>query len=400
MSEHVREEPWERREVAFFRFCPYALLALPTLVTFLQPAPSELHRSITIGIAVLTALWMYVLDTRSPNWHHEDHHLSKVYFFGLMVLQTVLILRASWFGVFGLTAYLRAFNCLSGGWPFVGVGINAMLLAVSQVGGLEGVQAAGWPSFLVLYVVNLGLAEAFSYFGWRTIGRDRERKQTLADLAAALEENKGLHAQLLAQAREAGVLDERQRMAREIHDTLAQGLTGIITQLEAAAQNPAEWQRYASTAEGLARESLSEARRSVHAVRPEALENARLPEAIADVVRRWSEINSVPAAVITTGTPHPLHPDVEVTLLRTAQEALANVARHANASRVGLTLSYMEDQISLDVRDDGAGFAEANGSGFGLTAMRQRVEGLDGRLEIESEPGRGTAISAAIPTGA
>ena len=138
----------------------------------------------------------------------------------------------------------------------------------------------------------------------------------------------------------------------------------------------------------------------MHAVRPEALENARLPEAIADVVRRWSEINEVPVEVTTTGTPRPLHPDVEVTLLRTAQEALANVAKHAGASRVGLTLSYMEALVTLDVRDDGTGLARANGSGFGLIAMRQRVLGLDGRLEIESEPGMGTAISATIPTGA
>jgi signal transduction histidine kinase len=400
MSEHIREEPWERREITFFRFTPYALLALPTLVTLLQPAPSSLHRLITIGIAALAVVWMYALDTRNPNWHHEDIRLPVVYFIGLLVLSAILILRAPWFGVFGLTVYVRAFNCLTGPWPFVGVTINALLLAVSQVGGLEGVRAAGWPSFLVLYAVNVGLALAFSYFGWRTVERDRQRKQTLAELGAALAENEGLHAQLLAQAREAGMLDERQRMAREIHDTLAQGLTGIITQLEAAAQNPAEWQRYAITAETLARESLSEARRSVHAIRPEALENARLPEAIADVVRKWSDINGVPVEMTTTGTPRPTHPDVEVTLLRTAQEALANVAKHARASRVGLTLSYMEDLVTLDVRDDGTGLARANGSGFGLTAMRQRVEGLDGQLAIESEPGFGTAISATIPTGA
>jgi signal transduction histidine kinase len=117
------------------------------------------------------------------------------------------------------------------------------------------------------------------------------------------------------------------------------------------------------------------------------------------VVRRWSEINGVAAEVTTTGTARPMHPDVEVTLLRTAQEALANVAKHAGASRVGLTLSYMEDLVTLDVRDDGMGFKRANGSGFGLTAMRQRVEGIDGRLEIESEPGGGTAVSATTPTG-
>jgi signal transduction histidine kinase len=99
-----------------------------------------------------------------------------------------------------------------------------------------------------------------------------------------------------------------------------------------------------------------------------------------------------------------MHTDVEVALLRTAQEALANVAKHAKAGRVGLTLSYMEDLVTLDVRDDGIGFEpnvkRANGSvngGFGLAGMRQRVRRLSGRLDIESEPGGGTAISATVP---
>ncbi len=104
----------------------------------------------------------------------------------------------------------------------------------------------------------------------------------------------------------------------------------------------------------------------------------------------------------TTGDVQPLHAEVEVALLRTAQEALANVAKHANASRVGLTLSYMGDVVTLDVRDDGVGFkvpagSDVRGTGFGLSAMRQRVNRVAGTLAIESEPGAGTAISARVP---
>ena len=205
-------------------------------------------------------------------------------------------------------------------------------------------------------------------------------------------------------------------MAREIHDTLAQGLTGIITQLEAAQQtgNDAERERRIGNAKRLARDSLAEARRSVQALRPQALENSRLPDALAGEVARWSATSGVAAEVETTGDARALHPEVEVTLLRVAQEALANVAKHADASRAGVTLSYMEDVVSLDVRDDGAGFnpsapshesrangSSANGSpagsGFGLIAMRQRVDRLAGQLEIESEPGAGTAVSASLP---
>lgn len=206
-------------------------------------------------------------------------------------------------------------------------------------------------------------------------------------------------------------------MAREIHDTLAQGLAGILTQLQAAEQTmsePATLRRHVTNAMNLARESLTEARRTVHAVEPSVLAEARLPDAISDVTKRWSEVNRIDAVLTTTGDPRPMHADVEVTLLRTAQEALANVAKHAQASRVGLTLSYMEDLVTLDVRDDGVGFdvtarqVRTNGSdvkrtngvvhgGFGLAGMRQRVQRLAGRLDIESEPGGGTAISASVP---
>ena len=124
---------------------------------------------------------------------------------------------------------------------------------------------------------------------------------------------------------------------------------------------------------------------------------------------RWSATSGVPGEVETTGDARVLHPEVEVTLLRVAQEALANVAKHAGASRAGVTLSYMEDVVSLDVRDDGAGFVppaapttgartgSPAGGGFGLIAMRQRVSRLAGQLEIESEPGSGTAVSASLP---
>jgi signal transduction histidine kinase len=138
----------------------------------------------------------------------------------------------------------------------------------------------------------------------------------------------------------------------------------------------------------------------VRALRPEALEDARLPEALRDVGRRWSELHGVEVGLTVTGRARVLRPEIEVALLRTAQEALANVAKHAHATRVGMTLSYMEDLVTLDVRDDGVGFTGTAGStngGYGLTAMRQRIEGVAGTLEIESDERAGTAISACVP---
>jgi signal transduction histidine kinase len=195
-------------------------------------------------------------------------------------------------------------------------------------------------------------------------------------------------------------------MAREIHDTLAQGLTGIVTQLQAAERaadrtpaDPAGWRRHVGAATRLARESLTEARRSVEALRPEPLECGRLSEALAGVAERWSVLNGIPVQVTTTGTARPIEPEAEFALLRAAQEALANVAKHARATRVGLTISYMENEVAVDVRDDGVGFdAALPDRGFGLVAMRQRIAALSGTLQVESEPGGGTAISACVPT--
>ena len=136
---------------------------------------------------------------------------------------------------------------------------------------------------------------------------------------------------------------------------------------------------------------------------PAALEAGTLPDALADVTREWSELNGIPADVTVTGNVIALHPEIEVALLRIAQEALANVARHAGATRAGLTLSFIGDVVTLDVRDDGVGFsvpeADAGESpaGYGLSGMRQRVARVAGSLAIESEPGGGTALSARVP---
>ncbi len=366
-------DAWERREGAVFRAIPYFMLVASTVfaIAFMSEdwAP-------TVALAGVAAVWLAITQRHGPRTLHAA---------GLYVLIPVLIVHNPLFGFFGFSGYLIA-DTLPGRWIYAAVVWTAFWVGSSQVGGLplpDDVPVLAW---VAVVAVNIVVASLLMKYGTAVEARNRQLK-------AALAENQAL-------AREAGIQEERRRMAGEIHDTLAQGLTGIVAQLEAldhAHSRGGDWRRHLDTAAQLARESLSEARRSVRAVGPEALEDARLPEAIADVARRWSQINGVEAEVVTTGTARPMHPDVEVTLLRTAQEALANVGRHAHASRVGLTLSYMEDVVTLDVRDDGVGFTPNGSAGFGLTAMRQRVQRLEGRLEVESEPGAGTAISASLP---
>jgi signal transduction histidine kinase len=295
----------------------------------------------------------------------------------------------------------------------------ALLGAISQTEDSRAPLAIHLTMFGAAFAIDLLLVWGLVWLLWereQQLTRHRESVAELSEvnrrLEATITENEGLHQQLLAQAREAGILDERRRMAQEIHDTLAQGLTGIVTQLQAterAADDPVRWRRHLTAATRLAREGLTEARRSVHALRPGPLETARLSEALASVADRWSTLNGIPVQVTTTGTVRPVQPEAEFALLRAAQEALANVARHARATRVGLTVSYLENEVALDVRDDGVGFdatqldpaqpgRDGFSLGFGLVAMRQRIEGVAGTLQVESEPGGGTAISACVPT--
>ncbi len=282
----------------------------------------------------------------------------------------MLIARSPWFTYFCWIGFVHAVQYLTGAWRYAGVAGTAVLLAVGQTGGFHTLSAPLAAVIVAIGLLNATLVISFFHLGQRAEDESTQRQKMVVELAEAnrrleetMAENTGLHAQLLSQAREAGVLEERQRMAREIHDTLAQGMTGIITQLEAVRQSGpgAARERRIDIAAQLARDSLSEARRSVQALRPEALAtNPRLPDALGEVAGQWSAVNGVAAVVTTTGDPVGLHAEIEVTLLRVRQEALANVAKDAAASRVGITLSYMADVVTLDVRDDGAGFRLAD----------------------------------------
>ena len=414
-------ESLEQRYETLSRFIPYLLLAVPLVPYALSQSPTAGAFGITVAVVVAAGAWvtwMVIPHPDKPRRPWQGH----VYFAGLLVFIAVLTFRSPWFAFFTWIGFLHPGQYLVGAWRWVGCACVAIFFAMAQSGGFHRPTVALVAIWVLLACVDVFLIGVFTLLGVKVGEQNEARKHMIAELAEAnhrleemIAENTGLQAQLLTQAREAGAGDERQRMAREMHDTIAQGLTGIVTQLEAVQQtsNDAERERRIDNAKRLARDSLAEARRSVQALRPQALENSRLPEALADEVARWSATSGVTGDVETTGQERALHPEVEVTLLRVAQEALANVAKHADASRAGVTLSYMEDVVSLDVRDDGAGFAvtpaeesRANGhlageapaaGGFGLIAMRQRVGRLAGQLEIESEPGAGTAVSASLP---
>ncbi len=397
------EAGWERREALMLRVLPYCALAISVVLVTVGDAGSRTHLVVTLALTAVAIGWMLVMVTLNPRWT-ERPKIMGVYYVGVLALATILVYRSPLYGFFAWTGYVQV-TYLVGRWRWAGVAATALLLSTTYVGGIQKLDAHVLPLYLIFVAASTALGGAFMFFGTMVTEQNDKQRAMLGDLAAAnaqlenaLAENAGLHAQLLTQAREAGILDERQRMAREIHDTLAQGFIGIIAQLEAARHNPGGWQRFADQAQGLARDNLAEARRSVRALRPEHLEDAHLPEAIAGMSERWSETSGVVVGVETTGEPRPMLADTEVALFRVAQEALTNVAKHAKATRVGLTLSYMDDVVLLDVRDDGIGFeAGTNAGGFGLTSMRQRLLRVAGSLAVESSPGEGTAVNASVP---
>jgi signal transduction histidine kinase len=413
MSEVNRLASRERQADKRLLLMPYAALVGSTVLVLAAGdlVPSRQGLPVTFAVVAATAAWLLWLITLHPQWESRPRVMAT-FFAGLLVLIGLLVWCHPFYGFFAWTGYLFTVPALHGRWRLAGAAGVACFTAVSQIGGFGNLAAAVVP-FLIVLAFNIGIAVVMTHLSMVNSDHAARRAEMLRELAAAndklaaaLTENAGLHSQLLVQAREAGVLDERQRLAGEIHDVLAQGLTGIVTQLEAADQaagREPDRRRHLDTAKKLARDSLTEARRSVRALRPTPLAGAALPDALAEVVHDWSAQHGVPAELITTGRAQPLLPEIETTLLRTAQEALANVARHAGAARVALTLSYLEDLVTLDVRDDGAGFDPRRSrtagydGGYGLTGMRERVQRIAGTLAVESEPGAGTAISACVP---
>lgn len=385
---------WDRASAAL----PYLFILLPAVFALLREWRPEV-----LVLAVFAAAWHWFMV--ASRFARIERPVAGIgYFVVLLAVIGVLVGLDSLFFVTGVGAFIQAFSVLPGWWAYAGVVATAAVLVAGR---------GRTPSELIFsFLVAVLVASAAGLLN-RTISAQNEQRKVMiaqleetgAKLAALAEENAGLQAQLLVRAREAGVLGERQRMAREIHDTLAQGLTAILTQLEAADRviedAPAARSRL-DTVRAMARESLNEARRSVQALRPASLGEAQLAAALRDVAAKWTQTTGVPVLVSVTGDQLPLHAEVELTLLRVAQEALANVGKHASAGRVGLTLSYMEDVVVLDVRDDGSGFTPgatdpSKEGGFGLIAMRQRVTRLAGDFQVETAPGQGTGISATVP---
>lgn len=383
---------------------PWLLLAISTAIYFswTLPASGEPYwptGAAVLGLVAVTVIWV-LLGHSLPLKRKTLRPASNIiYFVGFLILCLIFMMYSEVFIILTIAGFFHAY--LLTPWP---VGVLGVLATSVILNGSTLLRDEPTPETLAMFILivlvqtaAIGVGIPFSA---RAETEDRKREKLVEQLEAALHENAGLHAQLLVQARESGVLDERQRLASEIHDTLAQGLAGIITQLQAAKRSAMPDDKadaHVERALQLARISLTEARRSVRALAPQELGVAQLPGALHTLSERWSQNEGIEVHVEITGSQVPLSPAIDVSLFRVAQEALTNVAKHAGATRVGLTLSYTGPEVLLDVRDDGRGFIQSTSSGFGLTSMRQRIRGVGGQVEVQSAPGEGTSVSARVP---
>lgn len=281
-------------------------------------------------------------------------------------------------------------------------------------------EVAGMPEENRAYINSLGVRTLLTVpmvLGKETVGwicvrssksdsRDLESKLYLAEALAGQATLAVQMARLGDQARQAAILEERNRIARDIHDTLAQGFTGVVLNLEAASRalkkdNDEAVLEHIEHARSLAQAGLAEARLSVRALRPEALQQADLGNALQALLRRAEASGTLRTRYETEGEPFPLPGEVESELLRIAQEGVTNILKHAGAQQVELKLALGPDAISLLLADDGAGFdPRVHHDGFGLLGMRERAERIGGRLLVTSRPGQGTRVETVIPRSA
>jgi signal transduction histidine kinase len=348
-------------------------------------------RYAALGLLVLLCGWYAALGTRAL--HRESPALGMVY---LAVAAPLTV------AVFWLVPACALMLCVLYPhlWALLPVrraiaGTVAVLAAVAA-GMLSHATPGGVVPALAFTVAGLAIALLLGLWISRIIEQSRQRADLVAELAATRSE-------LAEVSRQAGALAERARVARDIHDTLAQGFASVLLQLEAVAaelgdgDSPAR--RHVVAAQTTARANLAEARSLVGALTPPDLRAASLVDAVRRLVARRGQELGVSAGFSVTGSARVLPANHEVVLFRAVQEALTNVGKHAAASTVCVELGYRAGGVALTVRDDGRGLLPGNGSGggYGLAGMRARAAEVGGALAVDTAPGGGLTLRLDLP---
>jgi signal transduction histidine kinase len=330
------------------------------------------------------ALGQRVLQGTGARW------VDPVFVAGIIALELALLLLSPAFFLFSFVVYVLSFASLGDfRLALVATGLISVVLVVGDLrwgGSLLSSLIEGCIVFVVAVV--------FGVFTKRVA----EQSQQRAELISALETTRD---ELARANQQAGKLAERERLSREIHDTLAQGFTSLLALVRAARQavgtDDEAVDRLLRTAEETALENLAEARSLVADLQPAPLQTASLQSALRRIATRTTDQTGIEVKVSVDGEPRLLPPADEVALLRGAQEALANVRKHATARCVALQLAYRPGGVTLTVSDDGQGFdPQATTRGYGLKGMRARLEQIGGDLSVTSRPGAGTTVQVRV----
>ncbi|WP_455358204.1 sensor histidine kinase [Streptomyces sp. SYSU K21746] len=388
------------------RLCLHALLAGLLALAVARAVTGDAARATAVVVTAAVLAVVYAAGVLTPAVHRSPR--AGAVWLAALGAGWLVLLALSPNGLWvAFPLYFLQLHLLPGRWGLPAVVVTAGAAIGSAL--LHGQDIS--PGTFIGPLLGAAVAVA-TVLGYQALYRESERRRELIDELIAA------RAELAAAERAAGTLAERERLAREIHDTLAQGLSSIQLLLRAAERvlpvdSPATG--HVRQAREAAQDNLAEARRFVKALTPPDLERGSLAAALERLCTATPGGPAVQFGV--SGTPAVLPTPYEVALLRVAQSALANTVRHAHARRAEITLSFMDTSVALDIVDDGTGFdpalrrAEYSGDsgnsgdpadaadagGFGLPAMRARARSLGGTLSVESAPGQGTAVAITLP---
>jgi signal transduction histidine kinase len=371
-STDVDDDAWDLANPWVGRAIAAATVVASVLAVADDPRPATVAAGVVLSAVVILAL---------RRLEHADQ--SSYLRWWLPILGVIAIV---WFvAVSTSTAFFLAlFGLFWLFWstvdPPLGLVPPLLLTALLVIANIRA--GSGWSDAILSGAISYLLGAAFALFIRSVIDQSQRRRDLIAELQDA-------HHLIAAAQREAGVLAERERLSHEIHDTLAQGFTSIILLAQAGRHDRIEQ---------VARDNLAEARRLVRALDPPALDGASLPDALQRVVDAFALDSGATASLEVVGDERPLHRSEEVALVRTVQESLANVRKHANATSVVVRLAY-DDPVRLTVTDDGLGFdpSRLDGDGFGLRGLAARLADVSGSLDVRSSPGSGTTVEVRVP---
>jgi len=385
----ARQHAWQgglRRWDAY-----YAVILVATLLIVAVARPP--HAALAAAALAAMAPWYLVVGRPAILADPAQPRRATIYLAGLFGLLLIAELTGG-VNMFILLALCpQCFMMASFRWALAGVTLlDFTTLAAALLRGQHGAELATAAS-----IFALGTAFSITFGSWifKIINQSAERAELIEQLETT-------RAELAAVHREAGVLAERQRLSAEIHDTIAQGFASIVMLVQAAEASldadTGAARRHLALATETARENLAEARALVAGLTPAQLDGGTLDDALRRVTAQVSGPGGLFTDLEITGTARPLPTSAEVMLLRVCQEALANVRKHAGASRASIGLAYDEAEVRLVVSDDGTGFDPAAAcTGYGLRGMRARAAEAGGSLLVRSAPGAGTAISVTVP---